>query len=113
MNPWRSDSAITPAVRPVLTRKYAKAESVTASHVSATSPRAGARRRNVSPATNADVANEPELNATFWNGLRFGVTALIAACTSAQNTPMPVPYSTYDAMTAAKETEIAELRKRT
>src|SRR5437879_13873903 len=101
---------MTPAVRKVFTRKYAKAESATAAQVAAMSPRAGASRRKTSPATKADVAKEPELKAIFTTGLRVGVTAFTAACTKAQSTPSPVPYSPSLARTAAKDTELAEQR---
>src|SRR5256885_12291089 len=101
---------MAPAVRKVFTRKYAKAESATAAQVAAMSPRAGASRRKTSPATKADVAKDPELKAIFTTGLRCGATAFTAACTQAQSHPLPIPYSTYEAMNAAHDTVIAELR---
>ena len=93
-NGWRSESAMTPAVSAVLTRKYPKAETATPIKVAAMSPRSGAKRRNSSPATKAEVASDPALKAALTSGLRVGVKALTPAWISATSTPTPLPYST-------------------
>src|SRR5438132_10150914 len=103
---------MTPAVRLVFTRKYARAAAATARHVARMSPRGGAKSANTSPPTKADVARDPALKAAFTTGLRCGVKAFTPAWKSETNTPTPVPYKTKLAMTAANDTEIALERNR-
>src|SRR5207245_11327609 len=65
-----------------------------------------------SPAAKAESAKEPKLKATLRIGSRRGVTEFTSACARLTQTAAPVPYSTYAAMTAAKDTEIALERNR-